>query len=136
MTSARGRRLDGLEAAARRLLPQAPEPFDQTGWISWLTKSELERLERFVEQQPPDAPVDVPEDLYRRAIARALLDTDMAALDEQERATGQLLRLPNPDRPDDRIYVSVFEDLRRGSAYHRKPAGVLRPGLLSIFVSS
>jgi hypothetical protein len=108
------RRLVQLEAAARRLLPPAPEPFDPVGWIGWLTNAELDDLALYVEQQGDVPEIDVPADLYRRALGRAVMGVEMDALREQERAGRRLLRLPHPDRPDDAmavLYVPVTRDL-------------------------
>jgi hypothetical protein len=115
MTSATARRLAELEAAAARLLPPAETAkFDP---LRWLTSAELERLELALEALPEGATFALPDDLRRRAIGRAVIGADVAELDRVEDATRQLLRLPNPARPDDPLavtYVSVRRDLLDG----------------------
>jgi hypothetical protein len=88
--------------------------------LKWLSGNELGRLEHAIEQDGK-AGEELWADLHRRALARALLDTDMVELDRQERATGQLLRFDHPDRPGDpmsKLYITVTEDLvERGRWY-------------------
>jgi hypothetical protein len=109
------KRLAAIEAEVERLLPREPDPLDPLGWLAWLSSGELARLEAHIERQlEGDAEVDLPDDLYRRAISRALLGIDARQLDETERAGRRLLRLPHPNRPDDAmavLYVPVTRDL-------------------------
>jgi hypothetical protein len=71
------------------------------------------RLEHAIEQEG-EAGEELWADLQRRALARALLNTDVAELDRQERDSEQLLSFRDPARPDDPKavhYVTYHRDL-------------------------
>jgi hypothetical protein len=120
--NAAARRVAALESAARRLLPQPEPELSSPAWVvRWLSRGELGRLEHAIEQQDDEDGEDLWADLHRRALARALLNVDMAKIDEQERATEQLLTFPNPARPDDRtatLYVTYHRDLVAPDRWH------------------
>jgi hypothetical protein len=98
MTTTTERRLAELEAAARRLLPKSDPPFEKGGWLAFLTCSELDRLETLMRQQAEAglAVADVPEDLYRRALGRAVMGADMEALYRAERDSTRTVHIPHP----------------------------------------
>jgi hypothetical protein len=128
------KRLAAIEAEVERLLPREPDPLDPLGWLAWLSSGELARLEAHIERQlEGDAEVDLPDDLYRRAISRAPLGIDARQLDETERAGQRLLRVDHPDRPGDKmavLYVTATEDLVERGRWHLDPHYVDRwPGL-------
>jgi hypothetical protein len=118
MTGTFSRRLAKLEALAVRLLPSPPGDFEP---LRWLSSGELDRLQLRLEEAGEAGAADLWSQLHRRAVARALLNTDAAALDEQERRTCQLLRIDHPDRPADpiaKLYIAATEDLVERGRWH------------------
>jgi hypothetical protein len=119
------RRVAAIETAAMRLLPE-PEPAELSpAWVCrWLSGNELDRLAFMVERAEAGEAIEDPElwtGFCRRALARALLNVDMAKVDEQERATEQLLSFRNPARPDDltsTLYVTYYRDLVAPDVWH------------------
>jgi hypothetical protein len=120
------KRMALIEQAAMRLLPRPEPDVDSPRWVCGrLTGNELDRLAHVAERAESGEAVEgLPElwaDLRKRALARALLDVDMAKLDEQERAGRMLLTFDHPDHPGDRlrvIYVDYTEDLVERGVWH------------------
>jgi hypothetical protein len=105
--AAAAKRLAELEAEAHTLLPKTSPPFEEGGWLKWLTCAELDRLGLLLARQDEagEAVAAVPEHLYRRALGRAVMDVDMAQIDAQEAASGVLVGMQNPDRPGNPLSV-------------------------------
>jgi hypothetical protein len=126
VTAARtAKRVARLEALAAARLPLPVPAFEEGGWLRWLTCCELQRLELLFEAQVGEvAEAAVPDDLYRRALGRAVMGADIAALDAQERASQRLLRLPNPDNPGkgaDTLLVTCRQDAVEPNLWHLCP---------------
>jgi hypothetical protein len=103
------------------MLPTADMPFEEGGWLKWLTCNELRRLELLLEGKVGEAEVEIPDEFYRRALGRAVMGVDMREVDEQERASKRLLRIPNPDsrgRGDDTLLITYVQDQNERDLWH------------------